>query len=90
MISAARLAQLRALIQAGRKAEFYSWPEWRALRPDVWKMSLRTGQRINASEVCRELGGGGHAAAAGCTVEAPWAEAKAQILAAVSKHAPDR
>ena len=62
----------------------------RELRPDVWKMSLRTGQRINASEVCRELGGGGHAAAAGCTVEAPWAEAKAQILAAVSKHAPDR
>ena len=61
----------------------------RELRPDVWKMSLRTGPRINATEVCRLLGGGGHAAAAGCTVEAPWAEAKERILAAVAQVAPD-
>ena len=61
----------------------------RELRPDVWKMSLRTGPRINATEVCRLLGGGGHAAAAGCTVEAPWAEAKGEILGAVAKTAPD-
>ena len=31
----------------------------RELRPDVWKMSLRTGPRINATEACRLLGGGG-------------------------------
>ena len=61
----------------------------RELRPDVWKMSLRTGERVNATEVCRLLGGGGHAAAAGCTVEAPWAEAKRQILAAVAQVVPD-
>ena len=61
----------------------------RELRPDVWKLSLRTGPRINATEVCRELGGGGHAAAAGCTVEASWDEAKRRILAAISHHAPD-
>ncbi len=57
----------------------------RELRPDVWKFSVRTGPRINASVVCAELGGGGHAAAAGCTVEAPMAEARRQMLAAVEK-----
>ena len=61
----------------------------RELRPDVWKMSVRTGERVNATEVCRLLGGGGHAAAAGCTVEAPWAEAKKKILAAIAQIVPD-
>lgn len=61
----------------------------RELRPDVWKMSVRTGDRVNATEVCRLLGGGGHAAAAGCTVEAPWTEAKAAILDAIAKTVPD-
>ena len=61
----------------------------RELRQDVWKLSVRTGDRINATKVCALLGGGGHAAAAGCTVEAPWAEAKARILAAVAQVAPD-
>lgn len=61
----------------------------RELRPDVWKLSVRTGARINATNVCRLLGGGGHAAAAGCTVEAPWPEAKRRILAAIAQNAPD-
>ena len=30
-----------------------------------------------------------HAAAAGCTVEAPWAEAKERIISAVAQMAPD-
>lgn len=57
----------------------------RELRPDVWKISLRTGSRVNATEACALLGGGGHAAAAGCTVEAPWADAKQKILEAIEK-----
>ena len=32
---------------------------FRELRPDVWKMSVRTGERINATRVCALLGGGG-------------------------------
>ena len=55
----------------------------RELRPDVWKISLRTGSRVNATEVCSLLGGGGHAAAAGCTVEAPWSQARDRVLAAI-------
>lgn len=61
----------------------------RQLGPEVWKVSLRTGQRINATDVCRELGGGGHAAAAGCTINAPWDEARQKILEAIARHAPD-
>ena len=61
----------------------------RELRPDVWKISLRTGERINATNVCKMLGGGGHAAAAGCTILATWPEAKCQILAAIRHNAPD-
>ena len=61
----------------------------RELRPDVWKMSLRTGSRINATAAAALLGGGGHAAAAGCTVEAPLEEAKRKILEAVAQVAPD-
>ena len=61
----------------------------RELRPDVWKMSVRTGSRINATNVCALLGGGGHAAAAGCTVEAEWQEAKQQILDSIRQNAPD-
>ena len=57
----------------------------RELREDVWKISLRTGERVNATRACGLLGGGGHAAAAGCTVEAPWAEAKRRILDAVAQ-----
>lgn len=62
---------------------------FRELRADVWKLSVRTGARINATRVCAMLGGGGHAAAAGCTVEAPLDEVKAQILRAIRENAPD-
>lgn len=61
----------------------------RELRPDVWKFSLRTGPRVNATAACALLGGGGHAAAAGCTVEASFQEAKRRMLEAIARTAPD-
>ena len=61
----------------------------RELQPDVWKFSLRTGPRVNATRVCALLGGGGHAAAAGCTVEAPFEEAKRKMLEAIAEIVPD-
>ena len=33
-----------------------------------WKISLRTGARVNATEVCARFGGGGHRAASGCVI----------------------
>lgn len=41
----------------------------REVRPDVYKISARSGGSINVSEVCQRLGGGGHVRAAGCTLE---------------------
>ena len=55
----------------------------RELRPGECKLSVRTSAGLNASAVCALLGGGGHAAAAGCSVAGSVADAKAAILAAI-------
>ncbi|WP_294532675.1 bifunctional oligoribonuclease/PAP phosphatase NrnA [uncultured Pseudoflavonifractor sp.] len=55
----------------------------RELRPGECKLSVRTAAGLNASAVCALLGGGGHAAAAGCSVAGSVADAKAAILAAI-------
>ena len=47
------------------------------------KLSVRTSGGLNATKVCAILGGGGHAAAAGCTVDVGLKEAEEQILAAI-------
>ena len=52
-----------------------------------WKLSLRTGAngRVNATQVCRKLGGGGHAMAAGATIPGTLEEVKEKIRAAVAE-----
>lgn len=55
----------------------------RELRPGECKISLRTSAGLNASKVCGLLGGGGHAAAAGCTVGGTVDEARAAIKNAI-------
>lgn len=58
-------------------------------KPDgSFKVSVRTGTHVNASEVCGLLGGGGHAAAAGCTLNGPLEEAKQRILSAIAQIKP--
>lgn len=52
---------------------------------DVFKISLRTYEPLDASEICKKLGGGGHKAAAGCTVEGSLKEAKEAILGAIKE-----
>ena len=56
----------------------------RELRPGVCKISLRTEPgELNASAVCAILGGGGHAAAAGATVEGDPAYTRKVLVEAV-------
>ena len=56
----------------------------RQLTPTRCKISLRTDPGdLNASDICALLGGGGHAAAAGATVDGTPEEAGAAILAAI-------
>lgn len=54
----------------------------RELKPGRVKLSLRTGPRVDACAVCQRLGGGGHKAAAGATVDGTLEDAKALILKA--------
>lgn len=55
----------------------------REMKPGECKISLRTDRGLNASTVCGVLGGGGHAAAAGCTVAGTVDEARDAILEAI-------
>lgn len=55
--------------------------------PDgAWKVSLRTGERVNATDVCAKFGGGGHRAASGCILRGmTLAQGKAALLAAIAE-----
>ena len=55
----------------------------RELKSGECKLSVRTAADLDASQVCALLGGGGHAAAAGCSVMGSVAQAKAAILNAI-------
>lgn len=52
-----------------------------APKAGVTKVSLRSGPALNASEFMREFDGGGHAAAAGATIEREMAEVRSEMLA---------
>ncbi len=49
-----------------------------------YKISLRTTEEADASKICSRLGGGGHARAAGCTVNGSREEARIAILSAIA------
>lgn len=51
-----------------------------------FKLSLRSNEYVNVSEVCLTFGGGGHIKAAGATVYMPFEEAKKAIISEVKKH----
>lgn len=49
------------------------------------RVSLRSGDALDISEIARMFGGGGHPAAAGCTVDRPLEEAVSVVVGAVEK-----
>ena len=51
----------------------------------TYKISVRTGEKANASAICENFGGGGHVRAAGCNVPGPLEHAKELLLEAVRK-----
>ncbi len=51
----------------------------------VFKCSFRSAYDVNVSEICQNLGGGGHAKAAGCTVEGDLNEAKKLLVDIVER-----
>ena len=57
----------------------------RELKEGGCKLSVRTSGGLNATQVCAILGGGGHAAAAGCTVNGTMEQAEQAILDAIKQ-----
>lgn len=51
----------------------------------AFKVSVRTNENVNAADFCARFGGGGHIAAAGCTVEGTLEEAKVQLIKAAEE-----
>lgn len=54
-------------------------------RDNGYKISLRTGDEVDASALCQKLGGGGHRYAGGCFVEGSLEGAKKAILKVVEE-----
>lgn len=54
-------------------------------REEGIKMSLRAVEPDTVNDIARRFGGGGHAQAAGCTIQAPLHEALAMVLAAMEE-----
>lgn len=50
-----------------------------------YKISMRSANDVNVSDICGSLGGGGHVKAAGCLLHGTLGEVKKQILDAVEK-----
>lgn len=50
-----------------------------------FKISVRTNNNINASDFCSQFGGGGHPAAAGCTIEGDLDTVKEKLTKAAEK-----
>lgn len=53
-----------------------------------FKISLRTGNHADAAAICKELGGGGHIRAAGCSLNTPLDEAVDTLLDAIKTVVP--
>ncbi len=54
-------------------------------RDNGYKISLRSGDEVDASVLCGKLGGGGHRCAAGCFIEGDFETAKKTILRIVGE-----
>ncbi len=51
-----------------------------------YKVSMRSGEQVDACAICKMLGGGGHMRAAGCTVEGTEEEAIRKTVAAIAAY----
>ncbi len=57
----------------------------REVKPNAYRVSLRSKDNINVARVAEKFGGGGHKNAAGCRVEGNWDERETAIVAELAK-----
>jgi len=58
---------------------------FREFGPALTKISVRTRDEFDATELCKRFGGGGHRRAAGAEIELPLDEARQKVLAAAAE-----
>jgi len=54
-------------------------------KKNLFKLSLRSKGKVNVQKIAKSFGGGGHAAAAGCSVEGTFQEVQTKVFRAVRK-----
>lgn len=74
------------LVEIGRDIEGVEVSILIREKVDGYKISLRSNEYVNVSDVCVTFGGGGHKKAAGCDIHGSLEQIKTQILSEVEKY----
>ena len=74
------------LVEIGRDIEGVEVSILIREKTNGYKVSLRSNEYVNVSDICVVFGGGGHKKAAGCDMHGSFEQIKAQILSEVEKH----
>jgi len=53
--------------------------------PNVFKISMRSSDRVDVAAICKQFGGGGHIKAAGCLIEGTAEEVIQKLTDAVER-----
>lgn len=74
------------IVELGRDIEGVEVSVFLKQKDDGYKVSLRSNEYVNVSDVCLMFGGGGHPRAAGATINHTLEEAKERIVNEIKKH----
>ncbi|MBQ3413802.1 MAG: hypothetical protein IJH39_00305 [Clostridia bacterium] len=81
-----KLGDHEGLVELGRDVEGVEVSIFiREEEKNVFKVSMRSNEYVNVSDVCIPFGGGGHPRAAGAKIEGTVEEVKNKILAELKK-----
>lgn len=74
------------IVEMGRDVEGVEISIFLREKEDGYKISLRSNEYVNVSDICLMFSGGGHIRAAGGTINLPFKQAKEKIIEECKKH----
>ena len=74
------------IVEIGRDVEHVEVSIFLREIDDGYKVSLRSNEYVNVSDICILFGGGGHLRAAGANINLPFEQAKVKIIEECKKH----
>lgn len=74
------------IVEMGRDVEGVEISIFLREKEDGYKISLRSNEYVNVSDICLMFSGGGHIRAAGGTINLPFEQAKEKIIEECKKH----